>query len=121
MPSSKKIAKKIKKKIGPMGLIIVVLFLAIGVGLGFFINSKTTIKEERKTNISLVGENILNLKVGEEYTEEGFNFIIDGVNYNDNVKVDGKVLSEAGEYIIKYSLEYNSKTYTLTRIVNVGE
>ena len=114
----KKIKKALKKELKGITLFLAVLFLAIGAVGGFLAYNFT--HKEGETKIELTGQNICTINLGEEYQEEGYTFIINGVDYNEYVIVSGTVDTEvAGTYVITYTLENDDYNIVLTRIVNV--
>ena len=96
-----------------------VLFLIIGIVIGFYlynINNK-----EGFSKIELNGNGIVNLKVGDNYNEEGFTMVIDDYDYADKVLVNGSVdTSKEGVYVITYTLNEDGHNIILTRVVNVA-
>lgn len=74
--------------------------------------------------IELSGAKTLNIPVGEEYSEPGFSaYDIDGSDITNKVEVDTSNLnlSEAGNYVIKYSvIDKNGDTIMTTRKVVVS-
>ena len=84
----KKVNKILKKQLTGVSLFFAVLFLIIGIVIGFYlynINNK-----EGFSKIELNGNGIVNLKVGDNYNEEGFTMVIDDYDYADMVLVNGK-------------------------------
>lgn len=114
----KKIKKVLKKELKGITLLLAVLFLAIGTVGGFLAYNFT--HKEGETKIELAGENICNINLGEEYNEEGYTFIINGIDYKDDVKVSNNINNTvAGTYVITYTLKNEEYNVVLTRIVNV--
>ena len=119
---SKKVRKKdnkiLKKQLTGVSLFFAVLFLIIGIAIGFYlynINNK-----EGFSKIELNGNGIVNLKVGDNYNEEGFTMVIDDYDYADMVLVNGSVdTSKEGVYVITYTLNEDGHNIILTRVVNV--
>ena len=93
----KKVHKILKKQLTGVSLFFAVLFLIIGIVIGFYlynINNK-----EGFSKIELNGNGIVNLKVGDNYNEEGFTMVIDDYDYADKVLVNGSVdTSKEGTY-----------------------
>ena len=114
----KKVNKIIKKQLTGVSLFFAVLFLIIGIVIGFYlynINNK-----EGFSKIELNGNGIVNLKVGDNYNEEGFTMVIDDYDYADMVLVNGSVdTSKEGVYVITYTLNEDGHNIILTRVVNV--
>ena len=69
----------------------------------------------------LTGDLIADVYLGETYQEEGYTFIIDGIDYNSSVIVDNSMVNynEKGIYIITYTLELNGEKIALSRAINV--
>jgi hypothetical protein len=114
----KKVNKILKKQLTGVSLFFAVLFLIIGIVIGFYlynINNK-----EGFSKIELNGNGIVNLKVGDKYNEEGFTMVIDNYDYADMVLVNGSVdTSKEGVYVITYTLNEDGHNIILTRVVNV--
>ena len=114
----KKVNKILKKQLTGVSLFFAVLFLIIGIVIGFYlynINNK-----EGFSKIELNGNGIVNLKVGDYYNEEGFTMVIDDYDYADMVLVNGSVdTSKEGIYVITYTLNEDGHNIILTRVVNV--
>ena len=114
----KKVNKILKKQLTGVSLFFAVLFLIIGIVIGFYlynINNK-----EGVSKIELNGNGIVNLKVGDNYNEEGFTMVIDDYDYADKVLVNGSVdTSKEGVYVITYTLNEDGHNIILTRVVNV--
>lgn len=114
----KKVNKILKKQLTGVSLFFAVLFLIIGIVIGFYlynINNK-----EGFSKIELNGNGIINLKVGDNYNEEGFTMVIDDYDYADKVLVNGSVdTSKEGVYVITYTLNEDGHNIILTRVVNV--
>ena len=113
-----KVNKILKKQLTGVSLFFAVLFLIIGIVIGFYlynINNK-----EGFSKIELNGNGIVNLKVGDNYNEEGFTMVIDDYDYVDMVLVNGSVdTSKEGVYVITYTLNEDGHNIILTRVVNV--
>ena len=113
-----KVNKILKKQLTGVSLFFAVLFLIIGIVIGFYlynINNK-----EGFSKIELNGNGIVNLKVGDNYNEEGFTMVIDDYDYADMVLVNGSVdTSKEGVYVITYTLNEDGHNIILTRVVNV--
>lgn len=99
-------------------MIFAIIFLIIGAIAGFVVNS--LVNKEGETVVELKGDSIVSLNVGANYTEAGFTFIINDVDYSTNVEVLGTVdVNEEGTYVLKYVLEQDGHNIELTRIVTV--
>ena len=113
-----KVNKILKKQLTGVSLFFAVLFLIMGIVIGFYlynINNK-----EGFSKIELNGNGIVNLKVGDNYNEEGFTMVIDDYDYADMVLVNGSVdTSKEGVYVITYTLNEDGHNIILTRVVNV--
>ena len=71
--------------------------------------------------IELNGDEVINLNVGDEYDDLGATFIIDGVDYKNEVVITGDVdTSKEGIYVVTYTLKNNKADIVLKRLVNVG-
>ena len=114
----KKVNKILKKQLTGVSLFFAVLFLIMGIVIGFYlynINNK-----EGFSKIELNGNGIVNLKVGDNYNEEGFTMVIDDYDYADMVLVNGSVdTSKEGVYVITYTLNEDGHNIILKRVVNV--
>lgn len=116
----KEVEKILKKHITGVSLFFAIVFLVIGMIGGYILYDMTTNEEIEETKIELLGDEIVNINLNETYTELGYTFIINGINYNDVVIVDGTVdSSKTGTYLINYYLNDDNYHITLTRIVNV--
>lgn len=115
---SKKIEKMIKKELTGITLVFAIIFLIVGLIGGFIAYS--LINKEGETKVVLKGDNIVRLEVGEEFLESGYTFIIDNVDYFNDVKISGTVDTETeGTYVLVYSLDKDGHKIELTRVVNV--
>lgn len=76
-----------------------------------------------RVNLSLLGDLVINLKVGEKYVEPGYTATSDlKGDISNYVKVKGKVdTSKIGSYKLIYVLDYNGISPELTRVVNVNK
>ena len=92
-------------------------------GNGFlYINFKyLVLNQGASTTIELNGDEVINLNVGDEYDDLGATFIIDGVDYKNEVVITGDVdTSKEGIYVVTYTLKNNKADIVLKRLVNVG-
>ena len=114
----KKLEKNIKKNLKSPLIIVGIIFLLVGVILGFFVYS--SIKVEGETKVELHGLAIVEVPKNATYFEEGYTFIIDGVDYTNAVVVSGNVdTTLEGTYIITYTLYDGVNNIVLSRVVNV--
>lgn len=118
---TRKQKKVIKKLFTPITCLFIVLFLIIGAAGAYIYQTKIVKRETGETNIMLTGDLIADVNIGETYQEEGYTFMIDGINYNSSVIVDDSMVnySEKGIYIITYTLELNGEKIALSRAINV--
>lgn len=118
---TRKQKKVIKKLFTPITCLFIVLFLIIGAAGAYIYQTKIVKRETGETNIMLTGDLIVDVNIGETYQEEGYTFIIDGINYNSSVIVDDSMVNynEKGIYIITYTLELNGEKIALSRAINV--
>ena len=117
----KKVKKQIKKHLTGVTLFFAVLFLVIGVVVGYVINGVLNSGKTNNTTIELNGSEVVSVNVGDTYQELGATFIIDGVDYKDDVIVEGSVKTDkVGTYVITYKLENELYNIVLKRIVTVG-
>ena len=116
----KNVEKVLKKHLTGVSLFFALVFLVIGMIGGYVVYEITTVDEVLETKIELTGDEIININLGETYTELGYTFIINGEDYTEDVVVSGTVdTAKAGTYVINYYLENNLYNITLTRVVNV--
>ena len=114
----KKVKKVLKKQLKGVSLFVVMLFLIIGLVVGFYLYNIT--KEDGVTKIELNGSSFITLNVGDEYVEEGYTFVVDGKDYTSVVTVDSLLdTSNQGVYVITYTLNQDGHNITLTRAINV--
>ena len=77
----------------------------------------------RQTNFFLKGQDIVYLKLGDNFTDEGFT-AIDAIagDVTDQVIIDDSALdtNTPGEYIITYELNVNGSKLFLNRVINVS-
>ena len=86
--------------------------------LGYTIVNKD---KDDSTKIELNGDEVINLSVNENYEELGATFIINGVDYKNEVVVSGEVDTKVeGTYVVTYTLSNESVNIVLKRLVNVG-
>jgi len=111
------LTKKVKVKIGKEKIVYSVEDSS---GNKKEISKKIIYKDIEKPNIILNGEQEINLLLGEEYKDPGYN-VKDNCDKKVEVKVDGKVdISKEGTYEITYTATDSSKNTTkVTRKVNV--
>lgn len=114
----KKVEKVVKKHLSKGAMFFILLFLVVGVVLGFL--GYNMLNTKGNTTIELKGEEVVVVSVGTTYKEEGFTFIIDDVDYSKEVIISGKVnTNEEGVYVITYSLSNDIHNISLTRVVKV--
>lgn len=114
----KKVEKVVKKHLSKVAMFFVLLFLVVGVVLGFL--GYNMLNGEGNTTIELKGEEVVVVSIGTTYKEEGFTFVIDDVDYSKEVIISGKVnTNEEGVYVITYSLSNDIHNISLTRVVKV--
>lgn len=115
---NKKVKKVIKKQLTPITAFFGILFLVIGVIAGFFVYK--TLNAPGETIIELKGEKVVYIDKGQLYNEDGYQFVIDGVDYNEYVVVTDNInYFEEGTYLITYQLQTDGHEIILTRVVNV--
>lgn len=115
---NKKVKNAIKKQLTPITALFGMLFLLIGIIAGYFIYK--TLNKSGDTIIELEGENIIYIDKGKFYNEDGYKFIIDGVDYSKDVVVyDDINYLKSGKYLITYELNKDGHKVVLTRIVYV--
>ena len=124
-------AKKKVKKAHKGYIVIVVLFLAIGLAVGYFGAQYVTRNDEFK----LCGEKITTLTVGDtlSYTDEGIKYVSFGKDFSDSVQISTNMVrgetgtftadtSETGEYYIIYkAVGGRCDGLTLYRVFKVTE
>lgn len=71
--------------------------------------------------IKLIGDKEFYLNYGDAYSEPGFKATIFGKNISEDVKVEGSVQSELGEYKLTYSYHFFFYTIQKTRMVIVKD
>ncbi len=114
----KKVKKVLKKHLTGISLAFGILFLVIGLVVGFLVYSFTN--KEGFTKIELSGDSIVVLNVGDIYQEEGFTFVIDDKDYSEMVVVERKLdTNVAGTYVITYTLNEDGHNIILSRVINV--
>jgi len=71
---------------------------------------------------SLIGNEIIELELDEEYSELGFLVTVDDVDLSASVLVEGTVdTSVAGVYQLEYTFQYNKQSYELLRFIIVND
>jgi hypothetical protein len=116
----KEVKKVLKKHITGVSLFFALVFLIVGMIGGYVLYNITAEDEVGETKIELLGDEIININLGETYTEPGYTFIINGEDYSESVHTDGVVDSlKVGTYTINYYLNDDKFNITLTRVVNV--
>lgn len=86
------------------------------------VSSSSSEEASERVTLNLLGDLVVNLKVGEKYIEPGYNATSDlKGDITDYVKVTGEVdTSKTGTYRLIYTLEYRGICPKLTRLVNVS-
>lgn len=116
----KEVKKVLKKHITGVSLFFALVFLVVGMIGGYVLYNITAEDEVGETKIELLGNEVININLGETYTEPGYTFIINGEDYSESVHKDGVVdSSKVGTYLINYYLKNGNFNITLTRVVNV--
>ena len=114
--SEKNKIKKSLKKVSPLTICLIVLFLALGIGAGWFAMS-TICKND---TVELLGTKEIVLTVGtstHEYTDEGIKAVAFGQDISQNVKIESNLgeavngvytidLTTEGDYYIKYTISH---------------
>ena len=114
--SEKNKLKKSLKKISPLTIFLIVLFLALGIGAGWFTMS-TICKNDA---VELLGTKEIVLTVGtgtHTYTDEGIKAIAFGKDISSTVKIESNIgepvngvftidLTTEGDYYIKYTISH---------------
>lgn len=114
----KNVKKIIKKHLTGVTLFFGILFLVIGVVLGFIVFK--ALNKEGNTKIELNGETIVTLNVGDSYEELGVTYVIDDKDYSSEVVISGNVDTTVnGRYLLTYTLDKDEHVIVLTRVVNV--
>lgn len=114
----KKIKKVLKKELQGITLILAIVFILLGAILGYVVYD--AFNKEGFTKIALNGEEVVNISLGTEYTDEGCTLVIDDKDYSNDVMIKGSVDIEVeGTYILTYEYENNGSKIILTRVVNV--
>ena len=82
---------------------------------------KVVKKVDGETRIALIGDTIVELNLGETYQEAGYEFVIDGVDYSEQVVIDKTQVNydEKGVYAITYTLELNGEKIVLSRAISI--
>ena len=114
----KMIKKVLKKELQGITLILAIVFILLGAILGYVVYD--AFNKEGFTKIALNGEEVVNISLGTEYTDEGCTLVIDDKDYSNDVMIKGSVDIEVeGTYILTYEYENNGSKIILTRVVNV--
>ena len=104
-----------------LSLFFAILFLVIGIAVGYVGYTILNDGKTSVTTIELVGDEVVTLSLNEKYNEQGAIFIIDGNDYQSDVVIEGNVdVSKTGTYVITYTLNNQIYNIVLQRIVNVG-
>lgn len=117
----KKVQKELKKHLTGVTLFFAVLFLIIGVVGGFIGYSVVNRSKDDTTKIELNGDEVIELELGEKYKELGATFIINGIDYENDVEIINDVNTErSGIYVVTYTLKNELYNISLKRVVCVG-
>lgn len=118
---TKKQKKALKKIIAPVTCLFIIIFLLIGACGAYIYQMKVVKKVDGETRIALIGDTIVELNLGETYQEAGYEFVIDGVDYSEQVVIDKTQVNydEKGVYAITYTLELNSEKIVLSRAISI--
>ena len=114
--AARRAVKKEMRRQHPATLIVPILFLVIGLVLGY---GAVTLLRTSDDGLSLVGEKAITLSVGESYTytEEGYRLLCFGKDFSSSVAVDTNMTENAdgtytpdtsveGVYYIAYTSEH---------------
>jgi len=116
MKHIKKLMKLSKVKL--IVLIIVLIAISLAIFFGVSILSKASIANAKPILLSnLIGEDNINLNVGESYIESGIKFTVDGVDKSKDIVITNDINNTVlGKYTITY--KYNEKVIK-TRTINI--
>lgn len=100
-----RVKREIKKdfKKNPIGYILAIVFLVLGLAAGgsacYFLTKDDT--------FNIKGDSIVKLSVGDEYTESGYEATSFGKDISSDITIEGKVdTSTSGVYVIKYKCNH---------------
>lgn len=108
-----------KKKVA-ICISILAILIAVIIGTVVCINAQN----KAVPVISLIGEESLNLKLNEEYTEQGVKAFIGEKDITSDIKIDGNVdTSKPGEYKLKYTIvdEKSESNVSVERTIYVRD
>lgn len=105
--------KNSRLRLGLIVGVVVLLVVLLAAALPFIL---------AKPELTLSGEQEMQLPYQQEYTEPGIQATLRGKDISDRIKVEGSVdPSVLGDYELTYSVEYQGKTYSEKRMVHVAD
>ena len=91
-----------KSKRSSIILSLICIFILIGGVCGYFVSRKLTENDK----FEIIGEKIIEVNIGESYTDEGAIAISFGKDVSDKIKTESNVdYTTEGVYYIKYSVD----------------
>lgn len=118
---SKTVSKETKKQVkkNPLVALFLLVLVAVGAAGGFF-GIKLLTKND---TFEIIGEQTIELTIGQEYTEQGVKAISFGKDVSADVEIDSNVnINQAGEYYVKYTIDdFRFKDVVRYRYVKVVE
>ena len=97
-----------------------IILLSFLLGIIFFLCF--ALLSEKKIYFSLNGDTSLEVRIGEEYKEQGFSakycdkyFKLFCKDISKDVKITKREVEEQSKYFLNYSLRYNNSSNVLTR------
>lgn len=100
-------------------VILVLIAIASLFGYKYYYNH-VYLEKHSNPVITLNGDDRIEIKYGEEYSELGASAKFRDNDISDDIKIDGEVdTSKVGEYSIKYEIEHNGKKDEKLRVVVV--
>lgn len=110
---------KSKKKFIIIGIAIILLIVISIISYKIYYN-KVYLDKVSNIELSLNGEDKIEVKYGENFEEPGINASFRGKDITDKVKIEGEVdPNKVGEYTLKYTIEYKKKSSSVERTINV--
>lgn len=114
----KKKSKKKTIKLDPISSFVVIVFLIIGLGLGYFASTNLI---DKSVNYKLIGDEICNVELNGTYVDEGIELKIGKKDYSKDVIITSNVnTSIEGVYYVYYTYNENNISINTTRVVIVG-
>lgn len=127
--TAKKAVKKLQKKIGPVGIALVIIALVVGIGVGVFLSYIQTGEDD----FYLLGDKNLEVMAGETIDYSTLKGDFYAVHMGKDVKntiqvtpsfevgVDGYVVLEEGTYCISYTMPslFGTQEVVLYRTITV--